>query len=805
MAIDSIRYHLKYSLGLDTDSVKPKHVFQAVALSVREGMIDRLLATEKRYQVARAKRIHYLSMEFLVGRSLINNLYNLNLHHVYEKAIDQLGFKLEDIENEEPDAALGNGGLGRLAACFLDSMASLSIPGFGYGINYEFGLFKQKLDNGYQQEMPDNWQREKTPWQIERCDEMILVPVYGSIQHESDRQGEYNPMWLDWQLIIGVPNDMPIVGYTGNSVNYLRLFSARSSSEFNMKIFNQGDYFKAVNQKITTETVSKILYPSDSFERGRELRLIQEYFLVACSLRDILRQHEKHGFAIEDFPKQNAIQLNDTHPALAVVELMRILVDEYEIVWDIAWKMTVETFGYTNHTLLPEALEKWSIPLLEKVIPRHLQLIYEINKRFVANLSKKWPQQREKIKKMELVEDGEPKHVRMANLAIMGSHSVNGVAKLHSELIKKNLIPDFYALWPEKFNNKTNGITQRRWLLNCNPGLANLITETIGDDWIHDLSFLKKLETIGVDSSFQQQFNAVKKANKTKLCTLVENESHLIIDPDSLFDVQIKRIHEYKRQLLNILNVIHQYFMIVEDGKNLPWPKTYIFAGKAAPGYDIAKLIIKLINSVADVVNNEPLIRDQLKVVFIPDYRVTLAENIIPATELSEQISTAGKEASGTGNMKFILNGAVTIGTLDGANIEIRDEVGEENIYIFGHTSEQIQQMLGKQRNISLEIYNTNRNIKRVMDAIKSDLFCTKEPGLFKPIFEKLVSQIDQYFHLADLDSYINIQEKASDDYKNREQWTNKSILNVARSGYFSSDRTIMEYAKEIWDVKPVK
>lgn len=799
-----IRYHLKYSLGLNPEEAKLCHMYQAVALAIREKVIDRQLETEKRFNGKKVKRVHYLSLEFLVGRSLVNNLCNLNLYPVYKEALQKLNFDLGEIEDAEHDAALGNGGLGRLAACFVDSMATLSIPGYGYGINYEFGLFQQKINNGYQQELPDNWLREKTPWQIERIDEAILVPVYGSIQHESDRGGNYNPMWLDWQLVVGVPHDMPVVGYGGHTVTTIRLYTARASSEFNMKIFNQGDYFDAVNHKILSETISKVLYPADSFAAGRELRLVQEYFLVACSLRDIIRKHERSGSSIFDFPLKNALQLNDTHPALAVVELMRIFIDEYDIPWDKSWDMTVATFGYTNHTLLPEALEKWSIPLIEKVIPRHLQLIYEINRRFIAQLNQKWLSG-ERQQQLSIIEEGETKQIRMANLAIVGSHSVNGVAKLHSELIKKNLIPDFYALWPEKFNNKTNGITQRRWLLVSNPQLAGLITETIGEKWIYSLDHLKGLEAIADDIPFQEKFRKIKQDNKNKLAALIKEETYYSVDPESLFDVQVKRIHEYKRQLLNILHVIHQYLTIVEDNLDLPWPKTYIFAGKAAPGYQMAKLIIKLINSVAEVINHDSRVKNQLKVIFIPDYRVTLAEKIIPATELSEQISTAGKEASGTSNMKFILNGAVTIGTLDGANIEIKEEVGDENIFIFGATASEIQSAFAKGLYKPWDHYNKNIHIRRVLDAMNSSMFNTDEPNIFKPLFDTLVYSADQYYHLGDFSSYAETQTKALREYTHKNNWTNKAILNVARSGYFSSDRTIMEYAQDIWGVEQVE
>ncbi|HLC15381.1 MAG TPA: glycogen/starch/alpha-glucan phosphorylase, partial [Thermodesulfovibrionia bacterium] len=655
-----VRYYVKYTLGKSWEQASKNDIYKAVSFAVREKLVDGMLDTEARYKQADAKRIYYLSMEFLMGRSLGNNLYNLKANELAQDALTAMGYDLEEIRDTEIDAALGNGGLGRLAACFLDSLATLGMPGYGYGMNYEFGLFRQEIDNGYQKEKPDHWYSAETPWLIERPEELCTIPVYGRIEHFQDRDGKYNPMWMDWKILIGVPYDMPIVGYSGKTVNYLRLFSARSSDEFDMQIFNEGDYFKAVEQKISTETISKVLYPSDSVEAGRELRLIQEYFLVACSVRDIIRKYLTTHDNFDSFADKVAIQLNDTHPALTVAELMRSFIDEYDLIWDKAWEITKATLGYTNHTLMPEALEKWPVPLMEYVLPRHLQVIYEINHRFLQDVSAKWPGDIDRMRRMSIIDEGDVKQIRMAYLSIIGSHSVNGVAAIHSELVKKDLVPDFYQLWPERFNNKTNGVTQRRWMLKSNPQLAQLITETIGDSWITNLYKLTELEKYAEDKAFQQSFLAVKKENKIRLAKTILETTRYDVDPNTIFDIQIKRLHEYKRQFLNVMHVIHQYLSCVEDKKNLSVPKTYIFAGKAAPGYYTAKLIIKLINSVAEVVNNDPRIKDQLKVVFIPDYKVSVAEKIIPAADLSEQISTAGTEASGTGNMKFAMNGAVT-------------------------------------------------------------------------------------------------------------------------------------------------
>ncbi|RMD54028.1 MAG: glycogen/starch/alpha-glucan phosphorylase [Nitrospirae bacterium] len=802
---EAVRYHVKYSYGKTWSEATKRDIYMAVALAVREYMVDGMFKTEERYQKHDAKRMYYLSMEFLMGRSLKNNLYNLKMYKLAKEALNEMGIDVEETCETEPDAALGNGGLGRLAACFLDSLSTLSMPGYGYGINYEYGLFKQEIDNGYQKEKPDHWSVEDTPWLLPRRDEECIIPVYGRIEHFKDKDGNYTPMWLDWKIIVGVPHDMPIVGYGGETVNYLRLFAAKASEEFDMKIFNEGDYFRAVEQKIASETISKVLYPSDSVEAGKELRLVQEYFLVACSINDIVRRYLKTHNSFDEFPDKVAIQLNDTHPALSVAELMRVLVDEHELPWDKAWEITQATLGYTNHTLLPEALEKWPVPLMEYVLPRHLQIIYEINHKFLQDVSRRWPNDIDRLRRMSIIEEGEVKQVRMAYLSIIGSHSVNGVAKLHSELIKTSLVPDFYEMWPEKFNNKTNGVTQRRWLLMSNPGLSELITETIGDGWITDLYKLRDLEKYAEDKAFQEAFLKVKTGNKEKLSKLILDTTRYEVDPNSLFDVHVKRLHEYKRQLLNVMHIIHQYLTIVDNKRELITPKTYIFAAKAAPGYYIAKLIIKLINNVAQVINNDPRVKDQLKVVFIPDYKVSLAEKIMPAAELSEQISTAGMEASGTGNMKLAMNGALTIGTLDGANIEIKQEVGDENIYIFGLTAEQIKEMRWNHAYNPWDYYNNNTNIKRVMDSIGSDVFCRDEPGLFRPIYDKILHEGDYYFHLADLQPYIEIHERASQDYIDSSIWAKKAILNVARTGMFSSDRTIKEYAEDIWGIEPIK
>ncbi len=801
---DSVLYRLKYSIGKNRDQASERDIFMAVSYSVRDRIIDRLTETEELFNARDPKRVYYLSIEYLIGRLLGNNLINMGLYDVYEQALLEMGIAVDDVREMEDDPALGNGGLGRLAACFLDSMATLGIPGYGYGINYEFGLFKQEIKNGYQREIAEHWPSEESPWLIERPEETCVVPLYGRVVHYDDDDRGYTSRWKDWKVLVGVPHDMPVVGYGGRTVNYLRLFSARSSDEFDIQIFNAGDYIKAVEQKVVSETVSKVLYPSDSLKAGKELRLIQEYFLVACAVRDIVRRFLKNNLPIEDFPRKVAIQLNDTHPALTVAELMRVMLDENGLPWEKAWEITTNTLGYTNHTLLPEALEKWSVPLMEHVLPRHLQIIYEINHRFIQEIRVRWSKNEESIRRTSIIEENEPKEVRMANLAIIGSHKVNGVSKLHSELLKTRVVPDFHELWPEKFNNKTNGVTQRRWLLKANPGLADLLRKTIGEGWITDLDQIRDLEPYAEDGDFQTDFMYTKHDNKLRLARIIMDTTRVAVDPDSIFDIQAKRIHEYKRQLLNVMHIIHEYFSLLEGEREPLVRKTYIFSGKAAPGYWAAKQIIKLINNVAHVINHNSRVRDWIKVVFIPDYRVSLAERIFPAADISEQISTAGMEASGTGNMKFAMNGALTIGTLDGANIEIMEEIGEENIYTFGLTAEEIRERRGEGTYNPLDYYNEFPHVRRVVDSFNTDLFCPDEPGLFKWIRDAILEHGEVYFHLADLPSYCETHDRATGEYADRAIWCRKAILNIARIGRFSSDRTVREYSEDIWDVGPV-
>jgi len=802
---ESIRRHARYSLAQSWDSLSTHQVFECVSLAVRDIMVERLLESERRQRQADAKQLYYLSIEFLLGRSLANNLINLGLYDLCREALEQMGVDLEAVEASERDAALGNGGLGRLAACFLDSLATLGMPGHGYGINYEYGLFQQEIDHGEQKEKPDNWLAVRSPWQIERPEETCLVPVHGRIEHGIDRSGSYNPMWLEWRLLVGVPYDILIVGYGGRTVNRLRLFSARSSHDFDMRIFHEGDYLRAVEQKIASETISKVLYPSDAVPSGQELRLIQEYFLVACTLRDIVRRYERDHTTFDAFPTKVAIHLNDTHPGLAVAELMRILIDERDLPWDTAWQITQASTGYTNHTLLPEALEKWPVSLLEHVVPRHLQIIYEINRRFLVHVASLWPDDPDCLRRLSLIEEGSPQQVRIAHLAIVGSHSVNGVSALHSRLIQTTLAPDFYRLWPERFNNKTNGVTPRRWLLQANPLLARLITRTIGDGWITNLDKLRDLEPWASDTVFREEFMAIKRSNKERLARVIARTTGTAVNPDSLFDVQVKRIHEYKRQLLHVMHIVHEYLCLIEDGTPPAAPRTHIFAGKAAPSYWAAKQIIKTICSIGAVINNDPRVDGQLKVVFVPDYRVSLAEQIIPGADLSEQISTAGTEASGTGNMKLAMNGALTIGTLDGANIEILAEVGAENIFIFGLTANDVENSRASGSYRPRDLYVRMPEVKRVLDAFDSNRLCPEQPGLLRWINESILDRGDVYFHVADLPAYIDMQHRVSEIFKQPAAWARKSILNVARIGRFSSDRAVAEYARDIWQLGRVE
>ena len=794
---EAICHHVRYSLGKAWQSLSKRDLFVAVALVVRDRMVDTMFETAARYRKADAKRLYYLSMEFLIGRLLGTNLLNLGLLEMCHEALLRMGVDLEELREGETDPALGNGGLGRLAACFLDSMATLGIPGYGYGINYDYGLFKQEIDNGYQKEHPDHWRAYGSVWQIERPDEACLIPLYGRIDY-----GQGKPRWVDWRVVVGLPSDIPVVGYGGRTVNYLRLFSARSSDEFDMQIFHQGDYVRAVEQKIASEMISKVLYPSDAVEAGRELRLVQEYFLVACAMQDIFRRYLKSHVTFDAFPAQVAVQLNDTHPALAVAECLRLLVDEHNLPWEHAWELTRASMAYTNHTLLPEALEKWPVTLLGYVLPRHLQIIYEINDRFLKQVALTWPGDLARFQRLSLIEESPQKRVRMAHLAIVGSHAVNGVAALHSELLKTSLMPDFYQLWPERFSNKTNGVTQRRWLLKANPRLAELLCQTIGDGWITHLDDLQGLEPYAQDHGFQQTFMAIKRANKERLASVIQDTTQVVVDPQTLFDIHVKRVHEYKRQLLNVMRIIHEYLSLVEDHVEPQVPRTYIFAGKAAPGYWAAKQIIKLINNVSQVINHDPRVHGQLKVVFLPDYRVLLAEKIIPAADVSEQISTAGTEASGTSNMKFAMNGALTIGTMDGANIEMLEEVGKENIYIFGLKAHEIQELRTQAAYDPRAYYARYPQLQRVVDAFTSSLFCPHEPGLFAWIAQTLLDDGDRYFHLPDLLSYLDMQQVVGTDFTRPALWARKAILNVARIGKFSSDRTVLEYARDIWQVQ---
>jgi starch phosphorylase len=798
---EHIERHVRYTLVRPMDHLTPAELLVPVSLAVRDLFVDQMQSTGERYRKAGAKHLYYLSMEFLMGRLLGDTVCNMRLNEVLDGVLSEFGVRLEQVLESEPDAGLGNGGLGRLAACFLESLATLDMPGYGYGIDYEYGMFRQEISNGFQREKPDRWKISGTPFQIQRPEEAIVIPLYGRVENARERSGS-RQNWLDYQVVVGVPNDMPVVGYNGHTVNYLRLFQARSSDDFDIEIFNRGDYIRAVEQKIGSENISRVLYPSDSAMAGKELRLVQEYFLVACAVRDIVRSYLAHHSSLDDFHEKVAIQLNDTHPALTVAELMRVLVDENNLSWEDAWEITQKTVAYTNHTLLPEALEKWGVALMERVLPRHMQIIYNINYNFLRSLTAYSWVDGEKVRRMSIIEEGHDKNVRMAHLSIVAAHAVNGVSALHSELVKTVLVPEFARLWPEKFSNKTNGVAPRRWLLKTNPHLSRLLSESIGENWVTDMAELKKLEPLATDAGFQERFADVKLQNKLRLARIVRDETGVATDPHSLFDVQIKRIHEYKRQLLNVLRVIHDYLEIVEDGHQPAAARTVLFAGKAAPGYWAAKQIIKLIHNVAAVINKDPKANQWLRLAFLPDYRVSLAESIIPAADLSEQISTAGMEASGTGNMKLMMNGAVTVATWDGANIEIAEEAGEDNIYIFGLRAEQIEAMQQAGSYNPREYYDRDPRIKRVLDCFLNDRFSRNEPGLFRWIFDELVNRGDRFYHLADLPQYIEINEKINADFNDSGKWRRMSVLNTARSHKFSSDRTILEYASGIWDLE---
>ena len=804
MLREAILRHVRYTLVRPTSDLKPVDYLKPVSLAIRDRIVDRMLETESRFRHKDAKRLYYLSMEFLMGRSLGDNLSNLRIEELCGEVLAGFGVSLDEVLESESDAGLGNGGLGRLAACFLESLATLGMPGYGYGIDYEYGLFKQEIVGGFQREKPDRWKANGTPFQIEHPEEAISIPMYGRLDSQRDEGGKLKQTWINYKVVLGIPTDMPIVGYLGQTVNWLRLFTARASEEFDIEIFNRGDYIHAVEQKIASENISRVLYPSDSAIAGKELRLVQEYFLVACAIGDIMRRFRQQHDDLDLLPVKAAIQMNDTHPSLAVAELMRILLDQYGLPFEKALDITRKTLAYTNHTLLPEALEKWSVPLMEKVLPRHVQIVFSINERFLHDINDLPFMNGEKLRKMSIIEEGYEKHVRMANLCIVGSHSVNGVSALHSNLVVKSLVPEFAELWPEKFNNKTNGVAPRRWLMKANPGLTDLISQALDEQkWITDLSRLRDLEPWADKPDFRAAFKEVKRQNKLKLADAIEQQLEIVVDPDSIFDVQIKRIHEYKRQLLAVMHVIQDYLQIVDHGELPASARTFVFAGKAAPGYWAAKQIIKLIHNVADVVNHDERVKDAIKVTFLPDYRVSLATLIIPGADLSEQISTAGMEASGTGNMKLSMNGALTIGTWDGANIEIAEEVGLDNIFIFGLRAEEILEMQQKGTYNPRERYDNDPVVKEVMDALASDRFCPNEHGLFRWIFDELVHRGDRYYHIADFPSYVETQKQIASEYQKDEIWCRKAILNVARIGKFSSDRTVMEYSRDIWHIGP--
>jgi len=790
--------HLLFDSGVDLADATARDRFEALARSVRDVLSQRWLLTEKTYKQENPKRLYYLSMEFLIGRSLANNVTNLLLAPLTDQFTQDKKLNLLEILEQEPDAGLGNGGLGRLAACFIESAATLQLPAMGYGLRYEYGIFKQYIQNGWQQETPDNWLRSPDPWEIARPNEKVEVSVGCSFELSGGtlRPGPGRPTTL-----IGIPFDRPVIGYGGSTINTLRLWAAAAPDYFKFEEFSHGDFVEAFTQTLGAETLTRVLYPDDSRVMGQGLRLLQEYFLVACSLADAVRRFQRSNLDWSSFSDKVAIQMNDTHPSLAVPELMRILLDQVHLQWDEAWRVTQNTLAYTNHTLLPEALEKWPVAWLEEMLPRQLEIIYEINRRFLGDVRGRFPADKDRIQRVSLVEEGPQSKVRMANLAVVGSHSTNGVAEIHSKLLRETTLKDLAEIFPERFNNKTNGVTPRRWLQLCNPGLSALITDAIGDGWIADLSELSKLRAFMEDIGFRDDFRKAKRNAKRQFCDWLRQSTGQTVDPESIFDCQVKRIHEYKRQFLNALRIVVLYNRLRQDpGLNLH-PRTFFFAGKAAPAYQLAKVIIKFINNLAATIDGDPAVRERLKVVFLPDYCVSLAEHLIPASDVSNQISTAGYEASGTSNMKFMMNGALTIGTRDGATIEMAAEAGEENFFLFGLTAEQV---IGSRSWYNPHWhYEHDSETRQALELIFSDYFSRYEPGVFEPLRDMLLTHGDHYMHLADLNSYLTADGQLSALYANSDEWARKAILNVAGSGKFSSDRTIAEYAKEIWNVKP--
>jgi starch phosphorylase len=783
---------------VDPAEAGPRDRFEAVAAAIRDVLAQRWVRTQQHYDRANPKQVYYLSMEFLIGRSLANNVMNLMLSPLVDDAARRRGLDLAGLIEQEPDAGLGNGGLGRLAACFVESMATMALPAIGYGLRYDFGIFRQEIRDGCQVEQPDHWLARPDPWEVARPEEAAAVPL--GCRFEA-RGGEIAVRRGQASHLLGVPYDRPVVGFGGRTINTLRLWKAETPDVFDFGEFSGGDYFGAVSDRVLAETVSRVLYPDDSTPRGRSLRFLQEYFLVACALADIVARFLRRGNDWPSLPEKVAVQLNDTHPALAVAELMRILLDRAGLGWDEAWDLAVRTLAYTNHTLLPEALERWPVGLFEDLIPRHLEIIYEINRRFLHIVRSAHPGDEARAARMSLIEESPERQVRMAHLAIVGTHSTNGVAAIHSGLLRTKTVPEFAAMFPGRFGNKTNGVTPRRWLLLANPGLAALLTEAVGAGWSTDLDRLAALAPLADDAGFREQFLAARRAAKLRLVDWIRARAGIALDPDTLFDAQVKRIHEYKRQLLNVLQVVACYDRLRDDPRLDVPPRTFLFAGKAAPAYRMAKLVIRLINDVGAAIGRDPAARDRLRIAFLPDYSVTLAERLIPACDVSEQISTAGFEASGTSNMKFMMNGALTVGTRDGATIEIAEEVGEENLFLFGLTAEQVAGSRGWYD--PRWHYEHEPEARRALDLIASGHFSPGEPGRYAPIREALLTHGDPYMHLADLASYAEAQRRVADLYADRAGWARKAILNVARSGKFSSDRTIAEYAAEIWGVSP--
>ncbi|MBK8649568.1 MAG: glycogen/starch/alpha-glucan phosphorylase [Gemmatimonadetes bacterium] len=796
----SITNRLLYSLGKDRVTATPRDWFHATALAVRDCLIEQWMKSMHVANARPGKRVYYLSAEFLTGRLLSNSLLNIGLDAGFHEALADLDVDLDDVRAIEQDAALGNGGLGRLAACILDSMATLSLPGTGYGIRYEYGLFYQAIEGGAQVEHPDTWLRYGIPWELPRPEVLYPVRFGGRTVHIPDERGRQRARWVDGDTVFAMACDTPVPGYDTATVNNLRLWSAKATRDFNLQRFNEGNYFKAVEQKTESENLSKVLYPDDSTQVGRELRLKQQYFFVSASLQDIVQRFLATKEPFDAFPDHVAIQLNDTHPAIGIPELMRLLVDEHDVEWERAWEITRRTFAYTNHTLMPEALETWPASLFERVLPRHLEIIYEINQRFLDEVRRLHPTHIERIRRMSIVDEEGGRRIRMANLAIIGSHRINGVSQLHTDLMRTSVFADFHAIRPDAFVNITNGITPRRWLHHANPGLSALITEHIGDGWVTDLRQLERLEPLAEDATFRGRFLLAKAANKQRLQALIRDRVGLAVSVESLFDIQVKRMHEYKRQLLNVLHVITRYNRIRSGRVEGLVPRTVIFSGKAAPGYAFAKLVIRLIHGVADVVNHDPAIDDLLKVVFIPNYNVSNAEIIIPACDLSEQISTAGTEASGTGNMKLALNGALTIGTLDGATLEMAQDVGDENIFIFGMTAAEVAERRAAGYN-PWNVYDANSEVRQALDMIASGYFSSSEPSRFREVFERLTAGGDQYLLLGDFASYVACQERVDALYDRPDEWARRAVLNVARMGRYSSDRTVSDYARLIWQV----